>query len=298
MLIGEPTSFTAPQYGLLSSPGVTGLEVGANQWRMGVTWQEFCPDTVGTYDPCIAVVNDGGEAEAAPTPSVKVPTFDRSVRAATAFTAYASIQCSPVGSWDDLPEWGRQGLLRSEERFVENVFWTGNAQTGGPITVFPHLAANAQVIDGEDLLQPAATVVTAVPQVLDVGIGMLEQAARECYPGQITIHAPLRLGSLFAEHHNIVTRGGTAQTVIGSNIILGAGYPGTGPDGTPDDGVSWVYATGPAFYIRDSAVQFRREDSFDRSVNTVTIITERTYVVGFTCCLLAIPILNGELEAA
>lgn len=292
---GDPTSFTAPSYGLLST--ASGLDLTASHWKLGVVWEDVCPGADGTYDPCIATVASGDDSVPADPPQPKAPTFDRVTRGATSFTAYASIQCSPVGSWDQLSEWGRQGLLRAEEQFVENVFWTGIAEQGGPATVRPHLAANAEVFDGEDLMQPAAVVVTAEPQVLDVGIGMLEQAARDCYPGQATIHAPLRLGSLFAEHHNIVTRGGVAQTVVGSNIVLGAGYPGTAPDGTTDEGVSWVYATGPVFYMRDQAVQFRREDSLDRSVNTVTIITERTYVVGFTCCLLAIPILNGELTA-
>lgn len=298
LINGEPTSFTAPQYGLLSSPAVQGLDLTTSHWKMGVVWDEFCPATEGTYDPCIAITtNDIGAVTDAPPPTPKAPTFDRSTRGATSFTAYASIQCSPVGSWDELPEWGRLGLQRSEEQFVENVFWTGVAQSGGGETVFPHLAADQDVIDGDEFIQPAATIVTTVPQTLEVGIGMLEQAARDCYPGAATIHAPLRLGSLFAEHYNIVTRGGTAQTVIGSTIILGAGYPGTSPAGTTTAGVSWVYATGPVFYMRDAAVQFRREDSLDRRVNTVTIITERTYVVGFNCCLLAIPILNGELTA-
>lgn len=295
LLIGEPTSFTAPSYGLLST--ASGLDIAEGHWKMGVVWEDFCPGVNGTYDPCIAIVADGDESTPAAAPQPKLPTFDRSTRGATSFTAYASIECSPVGSWDELPEWGRQGLQRAEEQFVENVFWTGVAEQGGPATVRPHLAATTESFDGEDLLQPAATVVTTIPQVLEVGIGMLEQAARDCFPGQITLHAPLRLGSLFANHTNIVTRGGVAQTYVGSNIVLGAGYPGTAPDGSVDVGVSWVYATGPVFYIRDQAVQFRREDSFDRSVNTVTIITERTYVVGFSCCLLAIPILNGELTA-
>jgi hypothetical protein len=29
-------------------------------------------------------------------------------------------------------------------------------------------------------------------------------------------------------------------------------------------------------------------------VNTLSMIAERTYVIGWDCCLMAIPILNGE----
>lgn len=293
MLIGEPTSFTAPSYGLLSTAG--SIAPAQSHWRVGVVWEDVCPGAEGTYDPCITVTGgEGTGVTPAPAPDPKVPTVDRVTRGATPFTAYASIQCSPVGSWEQLPAWSRQSLQRAEEQFVENVFWTGVAQVGGSATVFPHLVADQERVDGEDLLQPAATIVTEEPQSVAVGIGMLEQAARDCYAGQATIHAPLRLGSLLADASNLVTRGGTAQTVTGSLVVLGAGYPGTAPDGSTDEGVSWVYATGPVFYARDPGVQFRREDSLDRSVNTVTVITERTYVVGFTCCLLAIPIMNGE----
>lgn len=282
MLIGEPTSFTAPSYGLLST--ATELNLTGNHWKLGVVWEPLCPDVAGTYDPCLSEL----------TPDPKAPTFDSVIQGATPFTAYARVDCSPVGMWDELPVYGRNALLRAEEQFVENVFWTGVID-GSAATVLPHLAENTAVADGQDLMQPAATIVTATPQPFQVGIGMLEQAARDCYPGQATLHAPLRLGSLFANHTNIVTRGSTAQTVIGSQIVLGAGYPGTSPAGVSTPGVSWVYATGPVFFQRDNVIQFSREESLDRSVNTLSIITERTYVVGFSCCLLAIPILNGEL---
>lgn len=293
VLIGAPTSFTATQFGLLTT--ATELSLTGNQWRMGIVWEDVCPDVDGTYNPCITVVNDGGNPAPADAPDPKAPTFGVETRAATPFTAYSRIDCSPVGSWDQLSGWGRESLQQAESQFVENVFWTG--VVGGSPSAYPHLAANTEFADGSDLLQPAAVTVTSVPQTLEIGLGMLEHAARDCYPGQATIHMPLRLGSILAEHHDVLIRGGTMQTISGSLIVLGAGYPGTAPDGTTDPGVSWVYATGPVFFMRDPAVQFRREDSLDRSVNTVTIITERTYVVGFTCCLLAIPILNGELTA-
>jgi hypothetical protein len=296
MLIGEPTSFTAPEYGLLTTATELDFPSDNTHWKMGVVWEPLCPDVDGTYAPCIAVTETAGEIVPVPeTPVPKPPTFADQIQGATPFTAYARIDCSPVGSWDELPNWGRLGLQRAEEQFVENVFWTG--LVNGTTVAYPHLAANADRVDGEDLLQMAATVVTTEPQDLIVGIGMLEQAMRDCYPGQATLHVPLRLASQLADGMNLITRGGKAQTAAGSSIVLGAGYPGTAPDGTTDPGVTWIYATGPVFFIRDSAVQFRREDSLDRTVNTVSMITERTYVVGFSCCLLAIPILNGELPA-
>lgn len=302
LLIGEPTPFTAPPYGLLST--ATELSISEGHWKMGIEWEPLCPDAATTEDPCLVLVDDGSGTAVPPAdPSTivvpKVPTTDWAIQGATPFTAYAEIECSPVGTWDQLSDRTRRALQQAEERHVERVFWTGVAPTTAPTeTVFPHLAADSTVVDGMTLLQPAATVVTAEPQPIEVGIGMLEDAARDCYPGQVTLHAPLRLGSLLASADNIVTRGGVAQTVVGSNIVLGSGYTGSASDGAVTPGTTWMYATGPVFYMRDPMVQFRLRESIDRSVNTVTVITERTYVVGFSCCLLAIPIENGEVTAA
>ena len=163
------------------------------------------------------------------------------------------------------------------------------------MSVWPHLAANVAVADSDDLLQPAATVVTAIPQTIEVGIGMLEAAMRECYPGVATLHVPIRLGALLAEAYLIEPRAGVMYTSsVGSKVVLGD-YPGTAPDGTSTDGVTWVYATGAVFFQREAAPHtFTPVESFDRDVNTLSMIAERTYVVGWDCCLLAIPILNGE----
>jgi len=302
LLIGEPTPFTAPPYGLLST--ATELSISEGHWKMGIEWEPLCPDAAGTADPCTVLVDDSGVATPPDDPSTvvvpKTPTTDWEIQGATPFTAYAEIECSPVGTWDQLSDRTRRALQQAEERFVESVFWTGVATDATPPTetVFPHLAADGDVVDGRTLLQPAAQVVTTEPQPIEVGIGMLEDAARDCYPGQVTLHAPLRLGSLLASADNIVTRGGVAQTVIGSNIVLGSGYTGSASDGAVTQGTTWMYATGPVFYMRDPMVQFRLRESIDRTVNTVTVITERTYVVGFSCCLLAIPIENGEVTAA
>lgn len=261
---------------------------------MGITWEPLCPEASGTYDPCTAVVDNAGAAEPAPAPPEKSATTEWQIRGATAFTAYSRIDCSPVGQWDQLSDVNRQALIRSESRFVETAFWSGVA--GGQTTVFPHLAANAEVSDGEDLLQPAATVVETTPQTIAVGLGMLEDAMRDCYPGVATIHMPIRLAALAAEAHLIAARSGVMYTTtIGSKVVIGD-YPGTGPDGTAADGVTWMYATGEVFFARDQQpTGFRAVESFDRDVNTLEMLAERTYVIGWDCCLLAMPIDNGEV---
>lgn len=293
LLIGSGTlPFTAPQFDLLST--ATQLDLADGHWRMGITWEPLCPESSGTYDPCTAVVDQGGDAVTAPAPLEKVATTEWQTRAATAFTAYSRIDCSPVGQWDQLSESNQQALIRSEARFVETAFWSGAA--GGQTVVFPHLAADSVVEDGGDVLQPAATVVTDTPQSIAVGLGMLEDAMRDCYPGVATIHMPIRLAALAAEAYLLTSRSGRMFTTsLGSKVVVGD-YPGTAPDGTTTEGVTWMYATGEVFYAREpNPTRFTMAESLDRSVNTVEVIAERTYVVGWDCCLLAIPIDNGEV---
>lgn len=288
--------FTAPQFDLLST--ATQLDPPDARWKMGITWEPLCPESSGTYDPCTAVVDNAeapGEATEAPAPPAKAATTEWQIRGATAFTAYSRIDCSPVGQWSDLSETNQQALIRSESRFVETAFWSGVA--GGQTVVFPHLAADSEVSDGEDLLQPAATVITTDPQPIAVGIGMLEDAMRDCYPGVATLHMPIRLAALAAEASLLTSRSGKMFTTsVGSKVVIGD-YPGTAPDGsTPAAGTTWLYATGEVFYARDrEPTRFRAVESFDRNVNTMEVIAERTYVLGWDCCLFAIPILNGEL---
>jgi hypothetical protein len=286
---GDALPFTSPSFGLLS-PATTQLETpAANQWRLGLQWRAICPDANGTFGECTTIDGDVLPAE-------KAATWDQVTRGATPITVYSQTDCAPVGEWNDLPDRNRQALLRSEERELERIFWTGFIEEGSTTaTAFPHLASNANVLDGDDLLQMAATVVTAIPQTIAVGVGMLEDAMRDCYPGVATLHVPLRLGALMAEAYLLRQNGGTLFTTsAGSKVVLG-NYPGTAPDGTTTAGVTWIYATGNVFYLREPAPHtFRPVESFDRGVNTLSMIAERTYVIGWDCCLLAIPILNGE----
>jgi hypothetical protein len=283
--------FTAPQFDLLSTATQLDLPQDSH-WRMGIRWEPLCPEANGTYDPCLVTP---WLTEDAPEP--KTATTEWQVRAAVPFTVYSQIDCSPVGTWDQLSSRNQQSLIRAEARIVENAFWTGSVYSGADQTVFPHLASEIAVSDGGDLIQPQVTVPTFTAQEIAVGIGMLEDAMRDCYPGVATIHLPIRLAALAAEHDLIAPRSGVMYTTsIGSKVIIGD-YPGTAPDGTaPPAGTTWVYATGEVFFARDREPRgFRPVESLDRNVNTVSMIAERTYVLGWDCCLIGIPILNGEL---
>ena len=284
---GDALPFTSPSFGLLSV--ATPLEIAEpTKWKLGLQWRAICPDANGTHGECTDITG-------VPLAPAKSETWDQETRGATPVTVYSRTDCAPVGEWDQLGERNRTALLRSEERELERIFWTGDAGDG-VISVFPHLEATAPVIDGNDLLQPAVTVVTNTPQTIEVGVGMLEDAMRDCYPGVATLHVPLRLAALMAEAYLLTApRSGQVFTSsLGSKVAFG-NYPGNPPGMDPLPGVTWIYATGSVFYMREPVPHtFRPVESFDRGVNTLSMIAERTYVIGWDCCLMAIPIINGE----
>jgi hypothetical protein len=85
-------------------------------------------------------------------------------------------------------------------------------------------------------------------------------------------------------------------TKNGNKVAIGGGYPGSGPDGAPRAAnTTWLYATGNVFGYR-SNVRVRAPqgaESIDRSNNTIKMIAERTYVLGWDCCHFAVQAFLG-----
>lgn len=266
-------------------------------WRNGVTWQQRCPSVPDTlYDECIAVTGTGS-----PPPFPTLPAGGNVVstnQGATPFTVYAEYDCSPVGL-DDF-SYAEKALARMEPYAVENAFWTGqvgNSVTGNvPNIALPHLAANAQILDSSQIvLQNAASqVVTGTGVDVTDGLGQLEFALARCYGGTGVIHIPLAVLPTFSAWNLVVRDGNVLRTVKGNLVVAGAGYPGTSPAGaTPAAGQTWIYATGAVFGYR-SAVESRvMPETFDRAENTVRSLAQRTYVLGYECCLLAAQVATG-----
>jgi hypothetical protein len=72
-------------------------------------------------------------------------------------------------------------------------------------------------------------------------------------------------------------------------VAAGAGYPGTSPAGAaPATGESWIYATGAVTMRRGDIKTFTLSESINRGNNTIEMIAERTYVLGWDCCHFAI----------
>lgn len=283
-LIELPAAFTALPYGLwdtIQTPSPDGVH-----WQQGVTWTERCPTGDTTYDECLAVTGTG----APPEPPAKTANVDQSSRGATPFTVYAEFDCSPVGL-GDAQSIAQDALARVEQLQVEEAFWTGVA--GGQAVVFPHLAANAEVLDGEVVLQSVATPTVTGADVAHA-LGVLEQQLAACYAGQGLIHVPRSALATLAAWNLIEQRDDGLFTPGGNRIVAGGGYTGTGPDGTtPADGTTWIYATGAAWGYRSDVYFSQVRDSLNRSSNTLRMLAERNYLIGFECCLLAAHITLG-----
>jgi hypothetical protein len=284
----DPPAFSPLSFGLLSvvqTPPPDGVH-----WRNGVTWQDRCLVDMGatTYDECISVTGTG----APPEPSPKSGNVDQTLRGATPVTTYTEFDCSPVGN-PEATKIASDALNQSSPWQVERAFWTGSA--GGQDVVFPHLAADAQVLDVQDIvLQSAASIPVTGSFDAAEGLGLLEAGLADCYGGAGVIHIPRFALPTFQAWGLLDNRAGVLRTTNGNLVAVGSGYPGTSPAGVaPASGTSWIYATGPVFaYVGDVKVNSVR-DSMDRAENTIKMIAERTYVLGYSCCLFALNISLG-----
>lgn len=290
----DPPAFTPIPYGLATVVDWRPIQAADTHWLNGITYEPTCSPSVSgfgatTYDECIAVTGIG----APPAPAAKVDNVDKIFRGATPFTCYVEFDCSAVGN-ADAAERARDALSRSEGWQLERGFWTGRAG-GGPSgtvqVVWPHLASNAQQLDDHGyVLNDAATQVTggASPMHVVEALGLLEGQLADCYAGAGVVHIPQRLLPTLDAWGLVKTSGSVLKTLNGNRVAVGAGYPGTSPAGTsPTAGGQWMYATGAVFGYRGDVQIFGGGGQMDRSKNTIKMIAERTYVLGWDCCLVA-----------
>jgi hypothetical protein len=295
--IVEPPGFTQRPYGLLSV--VENRTANSPHWQMGVQWEDFCGPVGTTYEPCFTTSPTSSGA-AVP----KEATSGEESFAATPFTIYSRIDCSAPGFYEESEARAAEVLSEWEQWQIENTFWTGSA--GGPQNVaFPHLAASTAFYDvdpapggtgefGESVLQLAASVPVTGAMDPATALGVVENGLADCYPGVGIIHIPAELLPRFVEAYVVVRDGPRLKTLAGNLVSAGAGYPNTSPTGaatpTTPPGAGWIYATPPVFLYRSPLRSIAARETLDRTVNTVEALSERTVVLGYSCCLVAAPV--------
>lgn len=286
--VQAPTATPLP-YGLMSVVRMVTDDPDTVHWRNGIQYQRAtCRAAESTIASCPVVTGFGKDATV-----TGVQT-----KGALPFTVYSSIACSPVGGfWEEAEERTVRGLIEGEARAVEDVFWTGDIDHPINTSIFPHLASDTEVFasDGIVLLQPAALIpVTGTVDIVEA-VGLLESRLGTCYGGVGVIHAPREALAHMSANYLLKEKGQQLQTMGGIPVAFGAGYPGTSPAGVqPPQGTVWMYATGAIDMRRsDITVTSTRIEGLDRSVNTLQLFAERTYVISWDCCLFAVQVSLG-----
>jgi len=259
-------------------------------WQNGITWQDFCPNSVGMsmYEECITVTGSGTAPPPMPTLTANVTRTDRG---ATPFSVYAEFDGSPIGL-DTNRAAADTALMRVENYHLEHAFWTGVAAS--QTVVWPHLAANTLLLDNSSpqiVLQPAASPVVTGGAGPARALGALEDQLASCYVGQGYVHVTSSVlnalvGAYLIDMDDV--RDGKLRTPRGNIVVVGGGYTGSSPAGAaPAAGTAWMYATGAVFGYRSPVYVRVMPEDFDRAKNTVKMLAYRTYTVAFECCLIA-----------
>jgi hypothetical protein len=283
--ISPPDDFQAARYSLFNSVNwLTGVDA---HWLGGVQYDSDCTKVSITSSPCVSGSPDS-------TVLTKSSTFSHVVRGSRPFTIYSEVDCSaPGGGWENEQDRALMALTHSGPTQLEATFWTGSSGKGAP--VFPNLTTSGIIRDNtnEIVLQPSSTIISGVPLDVVEGLGRLEAAVAACYDGLAFIHVPVQLIESLAAQHLCEERNGKLYTYAGNQLIVGQGYPGTGPDGSVPASGLWIRATSPVFGIKDTVRTFTEVQSFDRNVNTIKMIAEQTYLLGWRCCLAGVLVTTG-----
>lgn len=108
------------------------------------------------------------------------------------------------------------------------------------------------------------------------GLAWLEQELAETYGGTGVLHMSRSAAMMLYDFFRV--QGGRLFTPLGTPVVAGGGYDQQGGAAT---GLATVYATGPLVIYRGDVDT--RQQAVSKSDNTVSMIAQRDYVVGWDC---------------
>lgn len=193
------------------------------------------------------------------------------------FGVITSYTCGSVG-WtiQEIEERIRTRMAMSEQRAVERRLWQGwNLSTGQ--------GTQAGLFRGATSLGSAACPVEAME--------LLEQALADNGVVGGIIHARPGMAPHLINNHQFTEQGRLRRTYIGTPIVFGQGYDGTGPAGeAPTTTVEYMYASGRVL-IWGSEIQIPDpRQTMDRTANQMYAIGEKVYVVLVECGVWAVAV--------
>lgn len=200
-------------------------------------------------------------------------------------TIFHAVGCTSM-QWraEDWEARTQRAFLARESALIEQELWTGSIATAAG---FPN-----------DFLTNNPTIVGGAALGYVRALGELEQANADVTNSSrpAMIHAEPRLVTLWLQN-GLVTpsaSGRQLRTGLGTLVVPGAGYDGSGPDhasgGTVAEG--YAYITGIVNVRRGTIRTLTNEDSgvrapaaFDIAINDFVVRVERPFVYWFDPCL-------------
>jgi hypothetical protein len=241
------------------------------------------------YDPlgCAAVEAVSaacGTPGGPPMPGTVQLDVDRWVRSSP-FAVYTG----PAGKAiayrpDQLVDKARSWFALGEEAAVERGFWTGDPLTDDPDA----LKLNAGTYDA-NTNPHGVEVLAADPVPGKLAVGLLEEALGNRLLGRGVIHCPAVAFPFLPGTEAVGTR---MQTEAHTDVVVGRGYTGSGPDGSTRAADSaWVYGTGSVKVTRGETFDVGGGDAarlLNRTTNDLTVLTGRLVTVTYECALVGV----------
>lgn len=201
-----------------------------------------------------------------PYPTMVLDAGDGLV-SAYVFNVYASQVCGTLGQTAEEAERRVRARMRvGEGRAVERAFWGATVGVDGVAGVVSQLAPTD--------LGTAADPVEAV--------SLLEQQMALVYGGEAMLHARPRMGA-YLGRDSVVT-GRPPRTTVGSRVVFGTGYAGTGPaDEAPDTTTEYMVGTGRVIVWRGDIWVSPPDQMIDKVTNQRGLYAVRTYAIAVEC---------------
>ena len=207
-----------------------------------------------------------------PYPAMVLDAGDGLVQAFV-FNVYASQVCGTVGqSAAEAERRVRARLRAGEGRAVERAFWGATTAVEGFDSVVLQLNAGS----------PGVTELADVANPVEA-VSVLEQQMATVYGGVAMLHARPRMGAYLSSNH--LVSGRPLRTALGSDVVLGHGYAGTGTAGgeDPDATSEFMLATGRVILWRDEVWVSPPDQLINKATNQRGLYAVRTYAIAVEC---------------
>lgn len=232
------------------------------RWEMGAQWETLpCAPAQVVTDPCVTGDED---------PINLAFDAEGGISTSTPFTVIGEYKCSPVGN---AIERGQQQALEqlfaTEEFSAERELWAGSAGSE------PSLKSDVTLVENPDTTEPLWEPKDSVAR-------LERYLITSGYTSLGVIHMSRVLASYLVSTKALRIESGRLYTAMGTPVIAGSGYDGSGPDG---EAGQWAYITPALRGFRSDVTMIPPSAGLDRSKNDLYAVAERTYLIGWDQCV-------------